>query len=85
LGLTLAGLSLAKSDNNDKSFLFWRAHLTLEDLSARALHNDLVLCEACASENCEHVEYALNLPTIQRILSKKGWAIEDGKITKKPY
>jgi hypothetical protein len=44
-----------------------------------------VLCGACTSENCEHVEYALNLPKIQGILSKKGWVIEEGKIIKKPY
>jgi len=65
-------------------------HVTIID-RAREIFADVyfrnshVVCEACSSENCEHIEYALNLPKIQAILSKKGWVIEEGKIIRKPY
>jgi len=36
---------------------------------------DKVLCEYCGSDNCKHVEFALSLPEVRRILSKKGWEI----------
>jgi len=36
---------------------------------------DKVLCEYCGSDNCKHVEFALSLPEVRRILSEKGWEI----------
>ena len=36
---------------------------------------DKVLCEYCQSNNCKHVEFALSLPEVRKILSKKGWEI----------
>jgi hypothetical protein len=41
--------------------------------------------QAYSSETCEYVEYALGLPKIQKILSKKGSVIEEGKIMRKPF
>ena len=65
-------------------------HVTIIDRAQKAFadvyfRNNHVYCEYCASENCEHIEYAVNLPKIQAILSKKGWVIEEGKIIRKPY
>jgi hypothetical protein len=37
---------------------------------------DKVLCEYCDSTDCRHVKFALNIPKVQKILSKKGWKIE---------
>jgi Arc/MetJ-type ribon-helix-helix transcriptional regulator len=36
---------------------------------------DKVLCEYCQSNNCKHVEFALSLPEVRKILSEKGWEI----------
>jgi hypothetical protein len=41
--------------------------------------------KTCSSENCEHIEYALDLPKVQKTLREKGWIIEEGKIIRKPY
>lgn len=65
-------------------------HVTVIDRRRRMFadvyfRNNHVYCELCKEENCEHIEYALNLPKIQTILSKKGWRIEEGKIIEKPY
>jgi len=68
--------------NQDHVTIIDRAKKIFADLYFRDNH---VVCEACASENCEHIEYALNLPKIQAILSMKGWIIEEGKIIRKPY
>jgi len=68
--------------NQDHVTVIDRAKKIFADVYFR---NKRVFCQSCTSENCEHVEYALNLPKIQKILSKKGWAIEEGKIIKKPY
>jgi len=38
---------------------------------------DKVLCEYCESTSCRHVEFALNIPEVQKILQKKGWKIEE--------
>ncbi len=37
---------------------------------------DKVVCEFCESHNCRHVEFALALPEVQKILRKKGWKIQ---------
>ncbi|MCL6579133.1 MAG: ribbon-helix-helix domain-containing protein [Candidatus Bathyarchaeota archaeon] len=34
-----------------------------------------VLCEYCGSDNCRHVEFALNIPKVRKILIGKGWEI----------
>jgi len=36
---------------------------------------DKVLCEYCGSGNCRHVEFALNIPKVRKILIEKGWEI----------
>ena len=36
---------------------------------------DKVLCEYCGSDNCKHVEFALKIPKVQKILIEKGWEI----------
>jgi hypothetical protein len=36
---------------------------------------DKVLCEYCQSNNCKHVEFALSLPEVRKILSEKGWEV----------
>jgi hypothetical protein len=36
---------------------------------------DKVLCEYCGTDNCRHVEFALNIPKVRKILIEKGWPI----------
>jgi len=36
---------------------------------------DKVLCEYCGTDDCRHVEFALNIPKVRRILNEKGWPI----------
>jgi len=36
---------------------------------------DKVFCEYCGAEDCRHVQFALSLPKVQKILSEKGWEI----------
>jgi hypothetical protein len=65
-------------------------HVTVIDRAKKIFadvyfRNSHVFCEACESENCEHVKYALGLPKIQKVLREKGWVIEEGKIIRKPY
>jgi len=36
---------------------------------------DKVLCEYCGTEDCRHVDFALNIPKVRRILNEKGWPI----------
>jgi hypothetical protein len=36
---------------------------------------DKVLCEYCGTDNCKHVEFALNIPKVRKILIEKGWPI----------
>ena len=36
---------------------------------------DGVLCEYCQTDNCRHVEFALNIPKVRKILTEKGWPI----------
>jgi hypothetical protein len=36
---------------------------------------DRVLCEYCGTDNCRHVEFALNIPKVRKILIEKGWPI----------
>ncbi|MEM3640875.1 MAG: ribbon-helix-helix domain-containing protein [Candidatus Bathyarchaeia archaeon] len=36
---------------------------------------DKVLCEYCQTDNCRHVEFALSIPKVKKILIEKGWPI----------
>ena len=36
---------------------------------------DNAWCEYCQSTDCRHVEFALNIPKVRKILIKKGWEI----------
>jgi hypothetical protein len=36
---------------------------------------DKVLCEYCGSDNCKHIEFALGIPKVRKILIEKGWPI----------
>lgn len=36
---------------------------------------DKVQCEYCGSDDCKHVEFALNIPKVRKILIQKGWEI----------
>jgi len=36
---------------------------------------DKVFCGYCGAEDCRHVQFALSLPKVQKILSEKGWEI----------
>ena len=65
-------------------------HVTVLDHRARMLADvyfkgNKVYCELCKAENCEHVKYVLNIPKVQHLLHKKGWIIEEGEITQRPY
>jgi len=65
-------------------------HVTVIDRRRRMFadvyfRNNHVYCELCKKENCEHVKYTLNLQKVQKALREKGWKIEEGKITQKPY
>jgi len=42
-------------------------------------------CEYCWSHECEHVQFALTVPKIVKMLKKSGWIIEDGKVKKAPH
>ena len=37
---------------------------------------DSVWCDYCQSSSCQHTKFALELPAVQEILSKKGWTIK---------
>jgi len=36
---------------------------------------DKIFCEYCDTDDCRHVEFALNIPKIRKILIEKGWSI----------
>jgi len=36
---------------------------------------DKILCEYCQTDNCRHVEFALSIPKVKKILTEKGWPI----------
>jgi hypothetical protein len=38
---------------------------------------DEVYCEYCQATNCQHVKFALTIPEVQEILTKKGWKIKE--------
>ncbi|MCJ7759568.1 ribbon-helix-helix domain-containing protein [Candidatus Bathyarchaeota archaeon] len=36
-----------------------------------------VLCEYCDSNSCRHVQFALSIPAVQKIMQEKGWKIKE--------
>jgi hypothetical protein len=36
-----------------------------------------VLCEYCDSNSCRHVQFALSIPAVQKILDRKGWIVKE--------
>jgi hypothetical protein len=36
-----------------------------------------ILCEYCNSSSCRHVQFALSVPAVQRIMQQKGWKIKE--------
>lgn len=68
--------------NQDHVTIIDRAKKIFADVYFRNSH---VVCEACQSENCEHIVYALTLSKVQKTLREKGWKIEEGKIIKNPH
>ncbi len=36
---------------------------------------DSIICEYCGTDNCRHVEFALSIPKVKKILIEKGWPI----------
>ena len=48
--------------------------------------NNNVFCDVCETKNCRHIEYVLKLPKVVKILSEKGWVIDEdeGKIIRTP-
>ena len=34
---------------------------------------ETVLCEYCDSSSCRHVQFALSIPAVQKIVQEKGW------------
>jgi hypothetical protein len=65
-------------------------HVTVIDRRRRMFadvyfRNNVVYCELCGEEDCEHVKYALSLSKVKKALERKGWVIgEGGKIIRKP-
>jgi len=39
---------------------------------------DMAYCEFCETNACKHVEYALSLSEVQKILKEKGWTYRGG-------
>jgi hypothetical protein len=35
-----------------------------------------IRCEYCDSSNCRHVQFALSIPAVQKIIQEKGWRIK---------
>ena len=71
-------------------FNVFEDHVTVIDRKKRRIvdvyfRNNHVYCELCEKEKCEHVDYALKLPKVQKTLREKGWIIQEGKIIQKPY
>ncbi|MCR8488941.1 MAG: ribbon-helix-helix domain-containing protein [Crenarchaeota archaeon] len=36
---------------------------------------DCIICEYCGTDNCRHVQFALTIPKVREILSRKDWPI----------
>lgn len=42
-------------------------------------------CDLCESNGCEHVEFALEIPTVVNLLTDRGWVIKEGKVISPPF
>ncbi len=42
---------------------------------------DMVWCDYCQSNNCQHTKFALDLTAVKDILNKKGWTIKAKKVS----
>jgi hypothetical protein len=36
-----------------------------------------IICEYCDSSNCRHIQFALTVPAVRRIMHEKGWKIKE--------
>jgi hypothetical protein len=36
-----------------------------------------ILCEYCDSSSCRHIQFALSIPAVQKIIQQKGWKIKE--------
>ena len=45
---------------------------------------NIIYCEYCKSDNCRHVEFALNIPKVRQILLEKNWPISE-RVRPKTY
>jgi hypothetical protein len=36
-----------------------------------------IICEYCDSNNCRHVQFALSIPAVQKIMQQKGWKMKE--------
>lgn len=64
-------------------------HFNLSENSVRVLdrsinwvvdvyfYPDKVWCDYCKTEKCRHIDFALSIPDVQKILVKKGWKLKD--------
>lgn len=44
-----------------------------------------IFCDNCQADECIHIDYILDLPTIQELLEKKGWKRKKGKVDAKSF
>ena len=64
-------------------------HVTIMDNQLNTLvgvyfRSDKASCDYCGEHNCEHINFALSIPKVQKALRERGWIIEDGKIVRGP-
>lgn len=64
-------------------------HVTIMDNQQNTLvgvnfRSDKASCDYCAGHNCEHINFALSIPKVQKGLRERGWIIEHGKIVRSP-
>lgn len=65
-------------------FNVYEDHVTVIDHKERRIadvffRNNHVFCDICETENCRHTKYALKLPKVNKILTQKGWVINQEK------
>ena len=73
-------------------FNVYEDHVTIIDRKMRRIpnvffRNNTIFCDVCETKDCRHIRYALRLPKVIRVLSEKGWVIDEdeGKIISKPF
>jgi hypothetical protein len=70
-------------------FNVYEDHVTLMDNELNRLvdvffQHDKAYCEECQIHECDHTQFALSLPKVEKTLREQGWIIEDGKVVKGP-